>query len=94
MQTVHAEGMHRADIKALIYKKGQTMSGIARTFGISESSVRNALIRPVLSGELAISEFVEVPPHKLWPERWTVDGRRIRPRYRHKYIGAETGPVR
>lgn len=80
--------MHRADIKALIEKKGQTMSGVARAFGIPESNVRNALTRPVLSGEMAISKFVQLPAHQLWPDRWTPDGRRIRPRYRDKYIGA------
>ncbi|WP_208457722.1 helix-turn-helix domain-containing protein [Burkholderia pyrrocinia] len=93
MRTTQSAGMHRADIKALISKKGQTMSGLARAYGIPESNVRNALIRPVLSGELAISQFVEVPPYKLWPERWTADGRRIRPRYRHKYIGAAVNGV-
>ncbi|WP_206429560.1 helix-turn-helix domain-containing protein [Burkholderia gladioli] len=83
-------GMHRADIKALIEKKGQTMSGVARAAGIPESNVRNALTRPVLSGEMAISAFVELPAHELWPDRWTPDGHRIRPRYRMKYSGAST----
>lgn len=89
MRAAKSVGMHRADIKALIEKKGQTMSGVARAYGIPESNVRNALTRPVLSGEMAISKFVQLPAHQLWPDRWTPDGRRIRPRYRHKYIDAE-----
>ncbi|MBU9121788.1 helix-turn-helix domain-containing protein [Burkholderia multivorans] len=90
MPTAKPSGMHRADIKALIEKRGQTMSGVARAFGIPESNVRNALTRPVLSGEIAISTFVQLPAHELWPDRWTPEGRRIRPRYRDKYIGAST----
>ena len=90
MQTASLTGMHKADIKALIYKRGETMSSIARAYGIPESNVRNALSRPVLSGEIAISDFVKLPAHQLWPDRWTPDGRRIRPRYRHKYIGGGT----
>lgn len=89
MRTAKPIGMHRADIKALIEKKGQTMSGVARAYGIPESNVRNALTRPVLSGEIAISQFVQLPAHQIWPDRWTPDGRRIRPRYRTKYIGAK-----
>ncbi|MEX3688892.1 helix-turn-helix domain-containing protein [Paraburkholderia sp. BR14263] len=80
-------GLHKADIKALIEKAGETMSGLARAYGIPESNVRNALCRPVLSGEIAIAEFLKLPPHVLWPDRWTTEGRRIRPRYKQKYIG-------
>ena len=80
-------GWHREDIKAAIRKRGTTMNELARERGLPTSTVRNALSRPVFSGELAIAEFLGVAAHELWPDRWTADGRRIRPRYAHKYIG-------
>lgn len=81
-------GWHREDIKAAIRKRGTTMNALARDNGLPPSTVRNALSRPGYTGELTISRFLGVPPHELWPERWTEDGRRIRPRYAYKYIGA------
>lgn len=86
MSTSHDSGWHKEDIKAAIRKRGSTMSELARQRKLPPSTVRNALIRPVYSGEVAIAEFLGVPAHELWPERWTKDGRRIRPRYAHKYI--------
>ena len=81
-------GWHREDIKAAIRKKGSTMNDLARENGLPTSTVRNALTRPAYSGELAIMNFLGVPGHELWPDRWTPEGRRIRPRYAQKYSGA------
>ena len=74
-------GWHKEDIKAAIRKRGKTMNDLARDCDLPLSTVRNALARPVSSGELAIAAFLGVPLHELWPERWTPEGRRIRPRY-------------
>lgn len=81
------QGWHKEDIKAAIRKRGTTMNDLARRANLPPSTVRNALSRPVYSGELAISQFLGIPAHALWPDRWTEDGRRIRPRYARKYIG-------
>ncbi|MEN2427225.1 helix-turn-helix transcriptional regulator [Chromobacterium vaccinii] len=78
-------GWHKEDIKAAIRKRGSTMNALALARELPPSTIRNALIRPVFSGEIAIAEFLGVPAHELWPDRWTPDGRRIRPRYAHKY---------
>ena len=84
MQT-KAKGWHKEDIKAAIRKRGQTLSGLSIAYNLPEATVRNALARPLLSGEQVISAFLGVPLHKLWPERWTSNGQRIRPRYAHQY---------
>jgi Ner family transcriptional regulator len=47
-----------------------------------------ALYEPQPKGEQVIADFLGVALHELWPARWTIDGRRIRPRYAHKYITA------
>lgn len=87
MDSTQNTGWHREDIKAAIRKRGTTMNELARKRNLPTSTVRNALSRPVLSGEVAIAEFLGIAAHELWPDRWTADGRRIRPRYAHKYIG-------
>ncbi|CAB3764228.1 helix-turn-helix domain-containing protein [Paraburkholderia humisilvae] len=83
-------GWHKEDIKAAIRKRGKTMNDLARDYGLPVSNVRNALARPVFSGEKAIATFLDIPPHELWPDRWTPEGRRIRPRYANKYSGSST----
>lgn len=80
-------GWHKEDIKAAIRKRGKTMNALSRESGLPPSTVRNALARPSFSGEKVISSFLGVPEHVLWPDRWTPEGRRIRPRYAHKYSG-------
>lgn len=82
------EGWHKEDIKAAIRKKGETMVSLATKNDIPTANVRNALIRPVLSGEIVIAEFLGVSPHSLWPDRWTPEGQRIRPRYAHLYAAS------
>jgi Ner family transcriptional regulator len=84
-------GWHKEDIKAEIRKRGSTMNALARERGLPPSTIRNALTRPVFSGEVAIAEFLGVPAHQLWPDRWTSEGRRIRPRYAAKYSGSVAG---
>ena len=86
MAKKQAIGWHKEDIKAAIRKRGITMEGLARANEMPASTVRNALSRPGYSGELVISRFLGIPAHELWPDRWTPDGRRIRPRYSHKYM--------
>ncbi len=76
---------HAEDIKAAIRKTGITMSDLERKNKLAGSTVRVALIRPQLTGEKVISEYLNIPLHTLWPERWTAEGTRIHPRYAHKY---------
>lgn len=78
-------GWHKEDIKAAIRKRGKTLVALARENNIAEATVRSALVRPLTSGERVIAAFLDIPLHELWPERWTIDGQRIRPRYAHKY---------
>lgn len=85
MQKAPKKVWHKEDIKAAIRKKGLSLTALAITHSLPEASVRNALSRPLVSGEKAIASFLDVPLHELWPERWTKSGQRIRPRYAHKY---------
>ncbi|PHY20779.1 helix-turn-helix domain-containing protein [Caulobacter sp. BP25] len=71
-------GWHPADIRAEVSKRGKTLAGLARDAGLDESACRVALIRPLPKAELAISRFLGVSLHELWPLRWSPDGLRYR----------------
>jgi lambda repressor-like predicted transcriptional regulator len=44
---------------------------VARKAGIPKSYVYQAQLRGASPrGEIAIAEFIEIDPRKLWPERW------------------------
>ncbi|RRD90081.1 helix-turn-helix domain-containing protein [Conchiformibius steedae] len=77
--------MHPEMIKAALRMAGYTLADVAREHQVGESSVRLALRRPSVSGERAIACVMKKPLHELWPDRWTTDGKRIRPRWAHLY---------
>ena len=82
--------MHPELIKARLRMAGYTLADVARETQTDPSTVRLALRKPSLAGEKAIAQIMGKPLHELFPERWTKDGRRIRPRYRYLY---EESPV-
>ena len=77
--------MHPELIKARLRMAGYTLADVARQTNTGESAVRLALRQPSVSGERAIAQIMGKPLYELFPGRWTKDGRRIRPRYRHLY---------
>lgn len=77
--------MHPEMIKAKLRMAGYTLSDVARITQVDTSTVRLALRKPSLAGEKAIAAIMQKPLHELFPDRWTKDGKRIRPRYRHLY---------
>ena len=78
--------MHPELIKARIRMAGYTLEDVAREVNIHASTVRLALRKPSASGEKAIAKVLNKPLHELFPERWTADGKRIRPRWAHLYM--------
>ena len=72
---------HPEDVKAAIRKRGKSMADLAREHHLPSANVRNALRRPVRSGEIVIAAFLGIPLCELWPDRWDVNGKRVlRPR--------------
>ena len=69
--------MHHADILALIWRKGHTLSTLATEAGGRKQSVSPALRMPVASGERAILAGLRVNGHELWPDRYAKDGARL-----------------
>lgn len=77
--------MHPELIRAEIKMRDETLKSVAKQYGLQPKVVSLALYSPSLSGERAIAAFLGKSLHELWPERWTKDGRRIRPRSAHLY---------
>jgi len=69
--------MHKADIKALIEKKGSTLAELDRLYNLPEGATRDALRRKRPEAELAIAQFLELPPSAVFPNRYDVAGNRI-----------------
>ena len=76
---------HPADIKAAIEKQGMTLQQLSIKYGLTPNAVSIALKKPLKGGELAISEFLNIPVHLLFPTRWDINQNRVRPRYADKY---------
>jgi hypothetical protein len=81
--------MHPELIYAEIKMRGKSLTELAVDYELDPTTVMKALKKPSLAGEKAISDFLNIPLHKLWPKRWTKDGQRIRPRWAHLYIKEE-----
>ena len=63
------KGWDRHAIAAEIKRRGSSLRRISREAGLSDSTCRGALYRPLPSGEKAISDFLDIPVHVLWPDR-------------------------
>ncbi|MCK5295791.1 MAG: helix-turn-helix domain-containing protein [Alphaproteobacteria bacterium] len=66
-------------IAAEVKRRGSSLRRLALENGLAESATRNALRVPTCpSAERIISDFLEVPLHILWSERYHSNGiRRI-----------------
>ncbi len=66
-------------IKAEIGRKGQTLSGLGALYGLTASCMRTTLARktPITAADQAISQFLKIPLHVLWPDRYDDKGHRL-----------------
>ena len=76
---------HPEDVKSAIRKTGVSLSELCEQMGIDHRSASKALAEPYTKGELAIAEYLNIPVQLLFPTRWTIDKKRVRPRYAAKY---------
>lgn len=77
-------GWHAEDIKAAIRKRGTTLSALATQAELHESTVRNALYRPIPAAADVIAGFLGLPKHALWPDWFDAEGHRIYHRNRSR----------
>lgn len=68
---------HPADIKAALNKKGITLAGIARAYGMKGStSLSSTFTRSYPLNEKRIADAIGVHPKLIWPSRYNPDGTR------------------
>jgi Ner family transcriptional regulator len=70
---------HKSDIKAALEKRGLSLSGLDKTYGLPKGTCSAALSKPHPKGEAAISTELFIAPALLWPNRYNADGTRMRP---------------
>lgn len=70
------EGWHREKIKAALRMRHRSLEHLSTSWGYHKTAVGVAIAGsvywPVL--ERRIAEELQLPPHTLWPDRWTPEG--------------------
>ncbi len=65
-------------IKAEIHRRGHTLNSLGAQYKLNDGDVSKALDQRFPKAERVIMEFLEVPAHQLWPDRYDSDGYAIR----------------
>jgi Ner family transcriptional regulator len=71
---------HWEEVKAAIRMNGATLKGLASELGLSASAVAIVNLKPWPRVQLGIARFLKVPPQKIWPSRYDLDGNPLRRR--------------
>ncbi|MEL8056501.1 MAG: helix-turn-helix domain-containing protein [Pseudomonadota bacterium] len=69
-ETAKSPSWDRHSIKAAIARKGETLAGLAKQYGLAEGGLSVALNTSFPAAERAISDYLQVPLHELWPTRY------------------------
>lgn len=75
-ETNTRKGWHPEQIKAAIRMRGLSCERLSKCLGFSSFAI-GQVIRGKVWGEveLAIAGYLDVAPHRLWPDRYHRDGR-------------------
>lgn len=65
-----SDGIHPADIIAMLHKRKMSLAALSRQAGLSSSTLANTLQLPWPKGEKIIAEALELDPAVIWPERY------------------------
>lgn len=76
---------HPEDIKAVIRKRGATLTSVGLRHGIDVRLISLSLTYPHKAAEAAIANFLSVPAHVIWPSRYYDDGQRKCPQPAKNY---------
>ena len=72
-----AKAYDKEDIKAMIWKMGSTLRQISVQAGLNAEAGGHSLANPKPAANRAISEFLAIPLHQLWPSWYDQNGNRI-----------------
>lgn len=70
---------NKHEIKAEIVRRGVTFEELGRMYGLSGAMIRMSISRskPLTTADQAIADFVGIPMHVLWPDRYDDKGHRL-----------------
>lgn len=74
----------RYAISAELRRRGLTLAGLSRSFGLERTACSVALLRRHRPGEAAIATALGVEPNVLWPERYRAEQPQHRRRRRRR----------
>lgn len=75
-------GWHKADIIAAVKKKtGLSLTKLSVKHELHKQACQQALHRPYLKAEIAISTAIGTPVYVIWPDRYNTDGSRKKSLY-------------
>lgn len=71
-----ADGMHSEDIKAALRKRYGAITKLAQAWGYNRAAISHVIKRGDISVrvERRIADALDMPPFKIWPDRWSPDG--------------------
>lgn len=78
----NARAWDKHQIKAEIARRGISLCKLGELYGLSRvviGATLNNRSRPITAADQVISEFIGVPLHHLWPERYDDRGNRLVP---------------
>lgn len=70
-------GWDAPGIHAEIKRRGVTLTALAIRNGLSAAACRTSLTRAFPAADRVIADFLGVPVHELWPDRYYPDGGRV-----------------
>lgn len=62
--------LHRADIVALLRKRGLSLTELSKANGLHPRTLNNALDRKYPKAEKIIASALGLEPAEIWPERY------------------------
>lgn len=70
------KGFHPEDIKAELRKQYGSLAVFGKKYHLTGQSISQALTKSCSARiEKLIAEALNHPPHAIWPDRWTKDGK-------------------
>lgn len=70
---------NKDEIKAEIIRRGVTLADLARQNGLTPTALSMSMTRrkAMTRADQVISQFIGVPMHELWPDRYDAHGHRL-----------------
>lgn len=73
---IHPVNTHPEDVRAMVRKRGTTLTALAARNGLHPSALSHSLRRCIPTANRAIARYLGLNPSKLWPQWFDDAGER------------------